>query len=96
MASYKLTKKADSDIDEIWEESTLRWGKRQTKEYLNKMERRFISLAENPNLGKKRFELSGAPMSYPSGRHVIFYRKAEKGIEILRVLHDSMDFPRHI
>ncbi|NIR47814.1 type II toxin-antitoxin system RelE/ParE family toxin [candidate division KSB1 bacterium] len=34
-------------------------------------------------------------MSYHCGRHVIFYRKAKKGIEIIRVLHDSMDFPRH-
>jgi toxin ParE1/3/4 len=96
MATYKLTKEADFDIDEIWEESNLRWGKTQARKYLDEMEERFISLAENPKLGKKRPELTGSPMSFPSGRHVIFYRKAKKGIEIIRVLHDSMDFPRHI
>ena len=95
MSKYKLTREADIDLGGIWEYSYSQWGKKQARKYLSKLEERFITLAENPNLGKRRYELAGSPMSYHYGRHVIFYRIANKGIEIIRVLHDSMDFPRH-
>ncbi len=95
MGSYKLTVKADLDIDDIWEYTNSQWGENQASKYLSQLEERFIALAENPNIGKQRYELTESPMSYHCGRHVIFYRKARKGIEVRRVLHDSMDFPRH-
>ncbi|MGZ9116264.1 MAG: type II toxin-antitoxin system RelE/ParE family toxin, partial [Methylocystis sp.] len=30
------------------------------------------------------------------GAHVVFYRKAPKGVEVVRVLHRRMDFQRHL
>ncbi|WNZ26481.1 type II toxin-antitoxin system RelE/ParE family toxin [Leptolyngbya sp. NK1-12] len=35
-------------------------------------------------------------LSDPAGRHIIFYRHADKGIEVIRILHSSMDTQRHI
>jgi toxin ParE1/3/4 len=52
-------------------------------------------LADHPARGRKRFDLPGVPMSFHEGKHVIFYRPTKEGIEVLRVLHDAMDFPRH-
>ena len=95
MGSYKLTVQADHDIEDIWEYSNSKWGDNQAIKYLSQLEESLIALADNPDIGKRRYELSGSPMSYHYGRHIIFYRKAEIGIEIIRVLHDSMDFPRH-
>ncbi len=46
-------------------------------------------------MGRKREEIIGTPYSYHEGRHVIFYRTTTEGIELMRVLHDAMDFPRH-
>ena len=80
MSSYKLTVKADLDIEYIWDYTNSQWGKNQAVKYLNQLEERFISLAGNPNIGKHRLELTGAPISYHCERHVIFYRKASKGI----------------
>ncbi len=96
MSKYKLTLEADIDLDGIWEYTYLQWGKNQAGKYLGKLEERFIALAENPNIGKQRYELAGSPMSTHCGRHVIFYRIVNEEIEIVRVLHDSMDFPRHL
>ena len=95
MSSNKLTVKADLDIEDIWEYTNSQWGKNQASKYLNQLEERLISLAENLYIGKQRLELTWSPMSYHCERHVIFYPKARMGIEIIRVLHDSMDFPRH-
>jgi plasmid stabilization system protein ParE len=35
-------------------------------------------------------------MKYPEGRHLIFYRRTSGTIDIVRVLHDSMDPERHL
>jgi toxin ParE1/3/4 len=72
-----------------------KWGRQQRFNYLKQLKDRFSILAKRPQIGKKRDELIGSPYSYHEGRHVIFYRLTAIGIEILRVLHDSMDFPRH-
>jgi toxin ParE1/3/4 len=95
MPKYTLTSRADSDLEEIWEYTDERWGRTQAHNYLTQLERRMSALAENPNRGRMRLEISGMPMSYHEGRHVIFYRTIAEGIEVLRVLHDSMDFSRH-
>jgi plasmid stabilization system protein ParE len=31
-----------------------------------------------------------------SGRHCIFFQKNDARVLVVRVLHDSMDFPRHL
>jgi len=98
MLQYKLTKEADFDLENIWEYTYSKWGKKQARIYLNKLEEHFIKLAANPYLGKRRYELAGSPLSFHCEKHVIFYRIADEGagVEIIRVLHDSMDFPRHL
>jgi plasmid stabilization system protein ParE len=35
-------------------------------------------------------------LSYHEGRHVIFYRPITTGREVIRILHDGMDFSRHL
>jgi len=96
MAVYKLTPAADSDLQEIWEYTENHWGVDQADSYLYTLERRMTYLARNPKRGKHRKELPGSPFNYHEGKHVIFYRRKETGIEIIRILHDSMDFPRHL
>lgn len=95
MPEYILASKADSDLEEILDCTDERWGRNQARIYLTQLENRMIALAHHPAAGRKRYDLPGMPMSYHEGRHVIFYRPTEEGIEVLRVLHDVMDFPRH-
>ncbi len=91
----KITPIARSDLREISHNTDKQWGRNQRFKYIKQLQDRFVYLAENPQRGKKRDEIVGVPYSYHEGRHVIFYRTTAEGIEILRILHDSMDFPRH-
>jgi plasmid stabilization system protein ParE len=34
--------------------------------------------------------------SFHESKHVIFFREVPQGIEIIRVLHEAMDFPQHL
>jgi len=95
MPKYILSSKADSDLEGIWDYTDAMWGRTQARTYLTQLENRMIALAHHPSAGRKRYDLPGTPMSYHEGRHVIFYRPVREGIEVLRVLHDAMDFPRH-
>jgi toxin ParE1/3/4 len=36
-------------------------------------------------------DLRSGYRKYPVGRHIVFYREAQAGIEIIRILHVSMD-----
>jgi toxin ParE1/3/4 len=95
MPKYILSSRADSDLEEIWDYTDQKWGRDQARTYLTQLENRMLILAHHPALGRKRYDIPGEPMSFHEGRHVIFYRSSQAGIEILRVLHDAMDFPRH-
>jgi toxin ParE1/3/4 len=90
-----LTPKARADLKDISRYTNQTWGRQQRLTYLKQLNNAFSFLAENPQRGKKRNEIIGSPYSYHVGRHVIFYRPIAEGIQILRILHDSMDFPQH-
>jgi toxin ParE1/3/4 len=91
-----ISPKARLDLIDIGIYTEEQWGKRQRKKYLNQLESRIKRLAKNPAQGRQYHELPNAPYGYHEGRHVIFYRLNSDGIEIVRVLHDSMDFLRHL
>jgi toxin ParE1/3/4 len=50
-------------------------------------------IATQPEMGRKRDELSPRLRSFPVGPFVVFYRAAKGGIEIARVLRGSRDIP---
>ena len=53
-------------------------------------ERCFL-LAENPLLGRSRPDLAPYLRSFPVGNYIIFYRPAENGVQILRVVSGFRD-----
>jgi toxin ParE1/3/4 len=90
-----LSPHAEEDLSDIGVYTEKQWGKRQRQKYITQLINRIKRLAKNPALGRQRYELLQTPYSYHEGRHVIFYRLTAESIEVIRVLHDSMDFPRH-
>lgn len=91
-----ISPKARRDLIDIGRYTEKQWGNTQRKKYLAQLKARFEKLAQHPSLGRRRDELPEAPLGYHEGRHVIFYRPLADDIEIVRVLHDSMDFSRHL
>ena len=49
------------------------------------------SLVDNPGLGRAREELIENLRSAPVGDYVIFYRPADYGIQVIRILHGDRD-----
>lgn len=90
-----ISPKAKRDLIGIATYTDEQWGQRQRKKYLEQLENRIQKLAKNPALGRQHHDLPETPYGYNEGRHVIFYRPTHNGIEIIRVLHEAMDFIQH-
>jgi len=92
MATFTLTNAAKNDLKDIARFTQKRWGREQRNKYLKTLDNSFHQLASNPAIGKTCNEIKAGYYKFPTGSHMIFYRK--KGalkIQIVRVLHESMD-----
>jgi toxin ParE1/3/4 len=96
MAVYKLSGKASTDVDEIYDYTIVNFGIDQARSYLLRLGDCFLALAENPLQGRAADELASELRRYEHQSHVVFYREMEQYTLIIRVLHKSMDFARHV
>ncbi len=95
-SGFKLTPAALDDLRNIARYTQNKWGKTKRSVYLTALNNRFIWLAQNPNLGLSRDDINSGYLSYPEGKHIIFYRKRNNWIDVLGILHQSMDFELHL
>jgi hypothetical protein len=51
-------------------------------------------LVADPHLGRDCSHIRDGYRKYASGSHVLFYRLADDGVDIVRILHERMDFGR--
>jgi toxin ParE1/3/4 len=96
MGSYVLSGKADADVQSIAEESVKRWGLARAEKYILALHETFQRLADFPNIGRDASHIRAGYMRIESASHAVFYRKTESGVLIVRILHERMDFERHL
>jgi len=92
----KITDSARLDLVEIGQYTEYRWGEKQRDKYLGDIDGYLYSLAEEPESGRERSELRKGCNSYSVGKHVIFYANDFEALYVLAVLHERMDFERHL
>ena len=92
---FILTPRAQADLDEIWDYTASRWSLNQAETYTRQLWRDIASVAEQPSLGSECPEVREGYRKYPSGSHVLFYRVIADGIDVVRILHERMDYGRH-
>jgi toxin ParE1/3/4 len=92
----KYSIRATAELKDIWEYSARMWSATQANKYTDKIEATCRILARNTRLGRRYEGLPTPLLRYRVGRHVIFFTVLPDGIEIVRILHDSMDFASRI
>lgn len=105
--TVRLTATAEADFEHIIQWTSERFGDTQAVAYAETLSRALAALMEGPQIigVKARDEILPGLFSLHvarqgrKGRHFIMFRLAPRGsgdaIEVLRLLHDSMDLPRH-
>ena len=91
MKSFRLSRKAINDFKKIGRYTEKKWGRTQRNLYLSKLDTGFSTIVSEPLIGKNCDYISVGYRKYHVGRHLIFYRQSSSHIEIIRILHDSMD-----
>jgi len=92
---YTVSPRAQGDLDEIWDHTAKRWGIDQAEFYTRELGRHIEIVAAQPLIGRACPEVRAGYYKYPSGSHLLFYRLTEGGIDVVRILHERMDFARH-
>ena len=104
----RLAATVEADFDEIVQWTAARFGKRQANLYAETLLAALDALKEGPLLPgvKTRDDLfTGvftlhAARSGRKARHIIVFRVDPHGdgevLQVLRILHDAMDLPRHL
>jgi toxin ParE1/3/4 len=96
LAELRLSRRAEIDLAEIADYTIGEFGLTQARQYRDNINACFKSLADNPHLGRSADELAPGLRRIRLQAHVIFYLHRQDQILIVRVLHHSMDFERHL
>ncbi len=92
MNSFKLTYKAKNDLIQIAKYTEEHWGRDQRNLYVKQFDDAFRLLADNPLAGKACDHIKTDYRKFSQGSHIVFYKKGSTSrIEIIRILHKSMD-----
>lgn len=92
------TEAAEADLHEVAEYTRIMWGEGQRNWYLAMLERTCeVIIPQN-----LRFAIARPVPKRPglfrwrAEHHFIYFREVEGGIEIVRILHEKRDVPRHV
>lgn len=83
--------RAKIDLVDIWRYTFETWGEAQADAYIAKMESALARIADHPFIGIDCGWLMSGVRRFNAGHHLIFYRVHDDWIELVRVLHQSMD-----
>jgi len=87
---------AVADLEEIWLYTFETWSLEQADRYYDLIIKEIDFLSKKP---KSRKDLSHLRVGYHSSKvksHFIFYKYSSIEIEVVRILHESMDIPNRL
>ena len=96
MGEYRFSPRAERDLEEIWRYTQDRWSAAQADRYTGALIDMVEELAAHPAKGRPVDHIRAGYRRQAAGSHVIFYRQGRGGIEVVRILHASMDVPTRL
>ncbi len=92
-----LSPKAKVDLSQVWDYTCAEWGAEQAEKYIRDL---WAVIEEHSSDLTKSVDISDVRKGYRkvrSGYHVIFFKLTKVGvIDVVRILHQKMDFDRHL
>jgi toxin ParE1/3/4 len=92
----ELSRRAQSDLDDIRDYSVEHFGTARAILYLDAIEQAFRRILSHPEIGVPMPDLAVRLRSVPVGEHRLFYRADGDRVFIVRILHKAMDVMRHL
>ncbi|RLB72412.1 MAG: type II toxin-antitoxin system RelE/ParE family toxin [Deltaproteobacteria bacterium] len=95
MSEVILSPRAKLDLGEIWDYTLSQWGVEQAEKFVRELWFSMEHAANNPTKSVDIGDIRRGYRKSKSGCHVIFFKATGDGINVVRILHQRMDFERH-
>jgi toxin ParE1/3/4 len=92
----ELTEIARADLKSIRRYSNRTWGQDRTSRYMGAIRDTLKGLVRGTVATRTRDDLRLGLQTATSGRHCIFFEANQSRVLVIRVLHDRMDYRRHL
>jgi toxin ParE1/3/4 len=89
--NFKLRPEAEKDLESIWRYTAENWSVDQAHSYIDGLVDMFLLLVENPMMCRERNEFKPPVHIHHHAHHLVIFVPSTTGIDIVRVLHESMD-----
>ncbi len=96
MRHLELTEIARADLKSIHRYAERTWGSDRTAEYMAALRDTMKGLLAGTVASRNRDDLRPGLQMATSGRHRVFFEVDQSRILVVRVLHDRMDYERHL
>jgi len=96
MAEFRLSPRAQQDLNGIFDYTVARWGLPQAMSYTDMIERACAEIAEAPQHAPSCAYIRPGYRRYTVEQHAIYFRPSTFGIAVMRILHHRMDVTRHL
>jgi toxin ParE1/3/4 len=87
VTNYTLSRRADAQLDEIFDCTLATFGLRQAKRYRDSLLNCFAMSADNPGIGRLSPMVGAGIRRHEHESHVILYRATDIQIAIVAVMH---------
>ena len=96
MKYYRLSQKADQDLQGIFRYTTAEHSIEQAAAYLTSLEECLLLLSEKPGLAQSVDEIRKGYRRYLHRQHAIYFVIRDDYILVIRVLHQQMKTTIHL
>jgi toxin ParE1/3/4 len=93
---YRLSPLAERDLEDIWTYTLHSWSREQADHYHGDIIAAIEDLARGDRNGRDASDIRPGYIKYAVGRHFLFYRFTADSLDVIRVLHQSMDLPARL
>jgi len=96
MKRWKLSYKAEADLEAIYDYSFEKWGLNQAEKYTHDIHEAIVAIAASTNYGRSIDNVKKGYRKAHINRHFIIYKTESHIITVNRILHEKMDVKRHL
>ena len=93
---FVISKKAVTDLEEIWLYTFENWSISQADRYYNLIFDEINFICKNSTAGKSMEHIRKGYRASKVKSHLIFYRVTNNTIEVIRILHERMDIENRL
>src|SRR5664279_4187819 len=93
---YVISKKAITDLEEIWLYTADKWSIDQADRYYHLIFEEINFICKNPNSGKPMEYIRKGYRVAKVKFHLIFYKVEKVTVQIIRILHERMDIENRL